>query len=431
MGPYGHQGGAFSMHSTKTVTAGSVPAGELEALDDALKEVVKFRILAEEVAGCRPDHTDSEFTVEKSPPPSVLVAPREVVRDCQNADGGIWDSPPRETAVRRHLAQHCPGATQRDAGHPPTVLCGDNEAIIARVATGMGTVRGLQAHVRKSNNVYMHKAAGTIAPTFVESPDNAADGLTKLQRCMVTHLAGLEQLLGPSPLLTRIRRDAQAQYGRKDRALFSTTRVEALPGVDILDVAPWLRYSTKAQPAVRAGMRSLNAPHEPALRTLMGQNQGDRAGLGYVAPSLQLLQPTEPGAAALPDPDADPDGWAALTLHNTQKNTSGAHILTAIQNGSIDQRVAISWAQSEADLGLAEADHAWAVQRQQQRALNGCADARAVATQPHAHMAPSDDESNRQWTGRRQRSRQGQNRRQQEKERRWQQKISDRTSEMG
>ena len=79
--------------------------------------------------GLRMDSRITSPCILESPPPTSIVAPRDVVDDSKNKDGGVWGCRARAAVMRRFGG---------GSANTPTAIFGDNEAVINIAITGMG-----------------------------------------------------------------------------------------------------------------------------------------------------------------------------------------------------------------------------------------------------------------------------------------------------
>ena len=414
LGPAGFATGCYSWRSTKTKMATTVPAGELEALNDVLKYLMKWRMASEEIAGLRDDPRLTATRLTDSAPPTWLATSRDVVTDGQWRDGGVWGCPVRAAWHRRFVGVPA----------PPSVIHCDNQAVTNAAIRGVGPstkVRGLTGQLRELLNLHNHVERGLILPIETASEDNIVDALSKLPRSNVSHWKGLEGLMGPSPKLTRLLAEITQRFGRQrgpqngnaadgtDDGIASS--VEGTTGTadrpptwysEVFSAAPEQQQADGESKHADSDQQYLRiAPFlatgkDVAARVL--KRMGFKGRLGRLESGIDVppsITSRPPGTAGIgfaggattsegserstPDPEIDLEAWARLVVSNTHAN-SGASTVAQLRRDWSDETgeaLRLRWCSDHADVTFADVERARALQRVAQRTLDRRADRQA------------------------------------------------------
>jgi hypothetical protein len=206
--PYTSSGGII-ITSNKIKHSNNTPMDETNALVDCLGKISLSRTLSEEMAGLRNNKfiTGSPEIITGSPEPTSIYVGEDMAGSMNSTDTGDTDCVVRTQTMRR---------LQNRTENFPSVVYEDNE-MVTKIANADVKINssGLRSAVRKFGAIHRGIEDGVIDVVQLPSQENLSNDMSKLPSSPLSHVRGMEGMVGRSPEMDMFKAAAISKFGKK------------------------------------------------------------------------------------------------------------------------------------------------------------------------------------------------------------------------
>ena len=327
-GAPGTSSGGIIITSNKIKHSNNTPMDETDALVDCLGRISLSRTLSEEMAGLRNNKYITDEIVTGSPEPTSIYVGEDMAGSMNSTDTGDTDCVVRTQTMRR---------LQNRIVNFPSMVYEDNE-MVTRIANADGKIKlsGLRSAVRKFGAIHRGIEDGVIDVVQLPSQENLSNHMSKLPSSPLSHVLGMEGMVGRSPEMDMFKAAAISKFGKKPNPNSNTDHhilpiTESLRTEMALAAIPtWTESVSKGVSNIIQKKGFLEAHIQPSIITKpdLLPDSKEKYGIGYIialsAIAAKQNYSVEYAKYSLPNPlstiTEEVDRWDLLVQANSIQN---------------------------------------------------------------------------------------------------------------